>query len=262
MIYNIHKDKLLLDKVHRASINQQITLICPIHGEFNMLLSSVIHKKRGCVKCNSNNIINQKIKHFIDFCKIKHNNRYDYDLINQHNFTKTTVPIICSKHGQFNQQKNQHKSCCIYNDQIVAVMCFNKPRKITRNINKSGVFELTRFATDINYRIPGIASKLLNVFINSVNCVTVYSYANRRFGDGNLYNKLNFMVGRKSNSGYFYAKDGKRFNRVKFMKHKLNNILKTFDSSISEYDNMINNDFIRIWDCGTVRYQLNINRII
>jgi hypothetical protein len=42
------------------------------------------------------------------------------------------------------------------------------------------------------------------------------------------------------------------FSRIKFQKHKLKNILKTFDKSKSEWENMVENGYNRVFDCGNM----------
>lgn len=41
-----------------------------------------------------------------------------------------------------------------------------------------------------------------------------------------------------------------RESRNKYQKHKLKNLLENFDPKLSEIENMVNNGFDRIWDCG------------
>ena len=48
-----------------------------------------------------------------------------------------------------------------------------------------------------------------------------------------------------------------RFNRVKFQKHKLANILEIFNSELSEVENMYANGYERIWDCGNLCFVYN-----
>ena len=69
---------------------------------------------------------------------------------------------------------------------------------------------------------------------------------------GNLYKTLGFEHARRTNPSYFYTKDYRSFhNRVAFQKHKLSSKLSTFDNSKTEWENMQNNGYDRIWDCGT-----------
>ena len=42
----------------------------------------------------------------------------------------------------------------------------------------------------------------------------------------------------------------KNFYRIKYQKHKLPRLLNNFDPDLTEWENMKNNGFDRIWDCG------------
>ena len=41
---------------------------------------------------------------------------------------------------------------------------------------------------------------------------------------------------------------------MNFQKHLLKSKLPTFDETLSEWENMKNNGFDRIWDCGTTKW--------
>ncbi|MBR5785906.1 MAG: hypothetical protein IKY41_04325, partial [Clostridia bacterium] len=58
---------------------------------------------------------------------------------------------------------------------------------------------------------------------------------------------------------YYYIKDDIRYNRVKFQKHKLANLLEAFDPTLSESENMSINGYIKVWDCGNLCYGFNQN---
>ena len=47
---------------------------------------------------------------------------------------------------------------------------------------------------------------------------------------------------------YFYVKGQDVYNRTKFQKHKLRNILQLFDEDLSEHRNMANNGYHKIYD--------------
>ena len=67
---------------------------------------------------------------------------------------------------------------------------------------------------------------------------------------------------RESNPNYKYFKPKERVleSRNKYQKHKLKNVLDNFDSSLSEYQNMLNNGYLRIWDCGNKVYIYENNK--
>ena len=56
--------------------------------------------------------------------------------------------------------------------------------------------------------------------------------------------------------GYFYV-DGNyvRYNRMSFQKKNLKNRIKKFDPNISEIDNMMNNNYLVIFDSGSDKYE-------
>ena len=139
-----------------------------------------------------------------------------------------------------------------YSNELVAVMTFGKSR-----YNKDVEYELLRFCNKINISIVGGASKLLTYFERNYNPKSIISYANRRWSQGNLYDKLGFDFKYNTLPNYFYFKNGKPEvleSRIKYQKHKLKNILDTFDSSLTESENMYNNDFRKIYDCGNKVY--------
>jgi hypothetical protein len=57
---------------------------------------------------------------------------------------------------------------------------------------------------------------------------------------------------------YFYFKKGeyKRHHRFRFRKNVLKKKLQTFDINKTEYQNMLENGWLRIWDCGNIKYEL------
>ena len=47
----------------------------------------------------------------------------------------------------------------------------------------------------------------------------------------------------------------KTYNRISYQKHKLHKLLPKFDNTLSEYHNMLNNGFNRVWDCGNYKFE-------
>ena len=143
-----------------------------------------------------------------------------------------------------------------YNNLLVAVMTFGKKRKSLGYINKDkNEYELIRFAT--NQRIVGIAGKLLKHFIKNYNPYKIITYADKRYSVGNLYEVLGFIKIKDTKPNYWYFECGNdiRWHRYGFAKHTLSKKLKSYDMSLSEWDNMKNNGYDRIWDCGHVKYE-------
>ena len=141
-----------------------------------------------------------------------------------------------------------------FNNVLVCVMTFSKSR-----YNKEYDFELLRFCNLKGYNVIGGASKLLKHF-RKHNNGSIISYANRRWSNGNLYEKLGFTKISETKPNYFYFSLDEFFlqSRLHFQKHKLKNKLEDFDQNLSECENMFNNGYRQIFDCGNLVYVLSI----
>ncbi len=83
-------------------------------------------------------------------------------------------------------------------------------------------------------------------------------YCDIRYGSGMLYEKLGFEYVSTSQPNYFYFHKSnilKLESRISFQKHKLKDKLPQFDDNLSEYQNMLNNGYDRIWDCGNLVFK-------
>jgi hypothetical protein len=139
-------------------------------------------------------------------------------------------------------------------NEILAVIGFIKPR-----YRKDCDFELARFAVKQNYSIPGGFSKLLSHFISFTNVKRIVSYSDSRYSQGNLYSKNGWCLEKINSPSYQYTKDCNILeNRMKFQKHKLPKLLDNFDPNKTEWENMRDNGWDRVWDCGTKTWLLTI----
>jgi len=139
-----------------------------------------------------------------------------------------------------------------HNDILVSVMTFSKgnPAKGIK-YKIEGVWELNRFCSDSNYHIPGIAGKLLAYFKNNYSWIEIYSYADRRWSFGNLYEVLGFdLQTKKPQLNYWYVKGMKRIHRYKLRKksHEPKDITEKTLRLLEGYN--------IIWDCGSLKYSL------
>lgn len=87
----------------------KVKLICNIHGAFDVRPFDHLSKSVGCNKCNNAGISkkNNLGKIIIDKFNVKHNNFYDYSLV-EYNGTDVNVKIICPEHGVFEQTPHHH----------------------------------------------------------------------------------------------------------------------------------------------------------
>ena len=87
----------------------KVKIICSKHGIFEQIPNSHL-QGIGCPKCSRikiSNIFKKPLNNFINEAAIKHNNKYDYSLVDYVN-SRTKIKIICPKHGIFEQTPNTH----------------------------------------------------------------------------------------------------------------------------------------------------------
>jgi hypothetical protein len=144
----------------------------------------------------------------------------------------------------------------VFQEELVAVMTFGV-RKITGG---DAVLELLRFSTALDTHIPGAASKLFKYFLinyDTTEFKSLVSYADLNYSNidplKTVYAQLGFSHKHISPPSYSYFKRSNEsvlHHRSVFMKHKLKDKLESFNEDLSEYENMLNNRYERIWNCG------------
>jgi rubredoxin len=145
-----------------------------------------------------------------------------------------------------------------YEDELVAVMTFTKPSLSKGMKTTANRMELSRFCSSKS--VIGIASKFLSYFQGRYpHHKEIYSFADRRWSEGNVYEKIGMKRISYTEPNYFYFRkpENKRYHRFNFRKDVLREKLEKFDSNKTEYQNMIENGWFRIWDCGNIKFVLN-----
>jgi len=136
--------------------------------------------------------------------------------------------------------------------ELVMACSFGKSR-----YNKKYEYECARMSSHSDFTVVGGASKLFSNFIKIENPNSIITYADLRFGDGKVYEHCGFSFSGLTPPNYWYFnKRNPRtlFSRVAFQKHKLKTKLEYFDEAKTEYENMLENGWDRIWDCGSAIY--------
>lgn len=131
-------------------------------------------------------------------------------------------------------------------DELVALMTFGKPR-----FSRTYDWELLRFSCSLNTAVVGGAGRLLAYFKRE-HVGSIVSYADRRWSDGGLYKALGFDCVGESAPCCWYVKGCTRVSRYSCRKKSLKAWLECYDDALSQRENMMNNGFSRIWDCGTL----------
>lgn len=109
----VHGGKYDYSLTEYINNDKKVKIVCPDHGVFEQIASNHL-RGAGCPKCRKElSKKNQKpvsIKipdRFILKSNIKHNNKYDYSLVD-YTGAYNKVKIICPEHGVFEQTPNEH----------------------------------------------------------------------------------------------------------------------------------------------------------
>lgn len=127
--------------------------------------------------------------------------------------------------------------------ETIAVMTFIKPR------NRQYDWELNRYCVKAGFNVRGAFSRLLKYGPAG----TIVSYSDCRYSDGNVYQINGFKRIRTNDPIYYYTCNYKTIeNRMGYQKSKIaEKFPDQYDSSLTEWQNMQNLGYDRVWACKT-----------
>lgn len=105
----VHSNAYDYSMVEYINSKTKIKIICHIHGMFEQIPNDHL-SGHGCRKCSDNRCVERLIYNtdlFVSKANIKHNNFYDYSLV-EYTSNKEKVKIICPIHGVFEQAPCNH----------------------------------------------------------------------------------------------------------------------------------------------------------
>lgn len=145
----------------------------------------------------------------------------------------------------------KHRLGAYYNNELVGVLTI---------VKIGGKYKLNRFATNTEYRQPGLASKMFKKALGLYKINEITTFSDKRYGtipEKSVYLKLGFEYVGDTKPAYWYydMKTGNRYNRQKFMKHKILEKYPEYKGkNMTEKEMMIGLGYDRIWDCGHYKF--------
>lgn len=150
-------------------------------------------------------------------------------------------------------------------DRIVSVMTFShtRPTMGRRDSDDEGSWELSRFCSASGTNVCGGASKLFKYFLKTVNPSKVISFSDIAHTRGGLYETLGFTQVSVSSPSYVWSDiyDAKYFHRVSCQKRHLRKLFNddTIDiDHMTEREIMESRGFVRVYDCGVIRWEYTV----
>lgn len=107
---DIFWDKFDYSKVEYKGMHVPVIIICPTHGDFEILPNSFLRSQHGCPKCGWESAANMRKLSFDEFvlrANIIHGKKYAYPLC-EYKTTDDKIQIICPIHGIFEQSMRSH----------------------------------------------------------------------------------------------------------------------------------------------------------
>ncbi len=135
-----------------------------------------------------------------------------------------------------------------YDGKMVACLSLKDPYKVKNDFEEKTI-ENARFSLELNTCVVGGFSKLLKKAVNwskKENYIKMKSFADRRFGEGKVYEKCGFSLIGKTKSNYWYSNSEKRFFRTHFRAR----------FGKSEKQIVEENKVFRVYGCGSNIYEL------
>lgn len=140
--------------------------------------------------------------------------------------------------GQTRLSEKSQNYGLTFRDELLAVASFDY---------RFGRFELSRLTFRESYRISGGASKL-----HSRITERVYTLSDNRYAAGSIYTHCGYVLEREVRPGYFYASHSFPYAMVDKRKYRTKTFKESLeiDPGITEFENMTNNRYYRVWDAG------------
>jgi hypothetical protein len=173
---------------------------------------------------------------------------------------KCSIRIVNAKETKKFLEANHLQGSCsssiniglFYNDLLCSILTMGKSR-----YDKKYEYELIRFASLKNTVIIGGFTRLLTAFEKQYQPRSILSYCNLRWSIGNIYEQSGFQRISVTAPNYMYMHLSKKISlsRVQCQKHKLKKVLGVdFDPALTERENMYNNGYRTIHDCGNIKF--------
>ncbi len=144
-----------------------------------------------------------------------------------------------------------------YNDQLVEVMTFGKPR-----YNKNYEWELLRLCSHKDYKIVGGSERLFKHFLREQNPQSIISYCDNSKFSGDVYERLGMELINISNPACIWSKGKIKITDNLLRQQGFDRLFgASYGKGTSNKELIINEGFVEVYDCGQKSFKY-INKSI
>lgn len=163
--------------------------------------------------------------------------------------SKTANIFLENNHLQ-GKDNSKIKLGLYHGEELVSIMTFGRSR-----YGSDAEYEIYRYCNKLNTAIVGGAEKLFKNFIKLYEPRSIKTFSDRRYFTGKVYDKLGFKFIENTPPNYSYTMNYLDLeSRRKYQKNQLSKLLEIFDPNKTEFQNMVENGYDRIWDCGNMKF--------
>jgi hypothetical protein len=135
-------------------------------------------------------------------------------------------------------------------NELVSVICLKQYK------NNSNKFEIVRICNKLNTNIINGENVLLDYFINNYQSNKIIIYLDRRYSNEILFENLGFVKTKVITPNFWYARHKHRKFSYEYNKKDL--ILTESDINKTKHELLIERKFPRIYDCGLLKFELDV----
>lgn len=144
-----------------------------------------------------------------------------------------------------------------YNNQLVEIMTFGKPR-----YNKNYEWELLRLCSHKDYNVIGGSERLFKHFLNTIKPFNIVSYCDVAKFSGEVYKRLGMELFNTSSPACIWSKGKTKITDNLLRQQGFDRLFKTnYGKGTSNKELIINEGFVEIYDCGQKSFRY-INKSI
>ena len=166
---------------------------------------------------------------------------------------KTKKDFLIRNHMQ-GDDTSSIKLGAYHDDSLVAVMTFRTSFREKEN----KPYELSRFCSDYDYSVVGIAGRLFKHFVKKYSPEQVITFGDRRWNTGLVYEKLGFKFKYNTPPNYWYVVGDRRYHRFNFRKNNIK-YFENYSPDKTEQEITEAEGYHRLYDCGNSKWIWSLN---